>query len=338
MKGLSVSILICVLVFSLDNPAQAQVGLNKVAQSTMNFLLVSVSPEASAMGEASMALGGGAESIFFNPAGIVESDKRIDVKVYVTRWIADINYMAGAAVWRTDLYGSFGVSLVSVDYGSIHGTRLLHPSEIDGYPAGYVDLGEVDNVSAYVVGITYGKEVSEKFLIGGSIRLAGQNLGQTIKSGGTVDNDATKLVFDAGVKYYTGLKSFRFGMAIRNFASNIQREEIEEQLPLTFSLGAALDLFDFIWPDHDQGTSMTLAADFVHPNNYSERLNLGLEYRLWNMIALRGGYQTNRDLASWSAGIGVNSEIAGNTIEFSYAYSDLDIFDGVNRFSIGFSF
>jgi hypothetical protein len=175
--------------------------------------------------------------------------------------------------------------------------------------------------------------------LGGAVRLVGHNLGQSVMANNTIkDNDATKLVFDAGVKYYTGLKSFRFGMAIRNFSSNIKRELVDEQLPLTFTIGAAADILDFIAPNHAADNTLTVAFDFVHPNNYSERLNIGIEYTFWQFIALRAGYQTNHDLASWSAGIGVNTDIADNTVEFNYSYSNLDIFSGVNRFSVGFAF
>ena len=79
--------------------------------------------------------------------------------------------------------------------------------------------------------------------------------------GTTVRNDATKLVFDLGVKYYTLFKDFRFGMAIRNFSSDIKRELISEQLPLTFTIGGAIDLMDFFNETHDKNTSLTVFND-----------------------------------------------------------------------------
>ena len=128
-----------------------------------------------------------------------------------------------------------------------------------------------------------------------------RNLGQnTFVDGRVRDNNATKLVFDAGVKYYTGIKSFRFGMAIRNFSSNLKREEIYEQLPLLFTMGIAFDMFDFILPNNSPANSLTLAVDFQHPNNYSERVSFGMEYTLLGHFSLRGGYLTNHDIASWS--------------------------------------
>lgn len=327
--------LILVILILAAHAARSQVGLNKVAQSTMNFQLVSVSPKASAMGEAFYTVGRGAESIFFNPAGVVESEQRLDLRVSVTQWIADINYIAGAVVWNAGNIGSFGLSFLAVDYGTIHATSLLAPGEQDAYPLGYKDNGAANNVGAYSVGFTYGRAITRQFLIGGNVRVVGQNLGESLLETGKVENNATKLVFDAGVKYYTGLRSFRFGMAIRNYSSTIKREEIEEQMAILFAMGMAADMFDFIMPNHSPGHNLTLAVDFQHPNNYSERMNIGVEYRLLGRIALRFGYQFNQDIASWSTGIGLSSDIGKHAVEFNYSYSNFDIFSGVNRFSLG---
>ncbi len=327
--------MIVLTVLALSVTAFGQVGLNKLAQSTMNFQLVSISPKASAMGDAYYAVGTGAESIFYNPAGIAEMDHTFNVVVDYTQWIADINYIGGAAAWNLGNAGVVGVSLMSVNYGTIYGTSL-DPNP--GGALGYIDNGTLSNVNAYSFGISYAKAISTQFSIGGNVRIAGQNLGSnTFVDGTTVKNDASKLVFDAGVKYYTGYKNFRFGMAIRNFSSNIVREAIYEQLPLTFTVGAAIDLLDYINPMHSQDDSFTFAVDFLHSNNYSERFNIGAEYKFMGMVALRAGYQTNRDVASWSAGIGLNKTIAGNNIEVNYSFSKMDVFKNVNRLSVGFA-
>jgi hypothetical protein len=333
-RNLKLLLIFSVLTYTVVN---AQVGLEKVGQSTMNFQLVSISPRASAMGEAFISVGQGAESIFFNPAGLTESDNRFDVKLYTTSWIGDIDYIAGAFAWNLGNYGSIGFSALSVDYGTIYRTSLVPKGDESLYPSGYIDLGTVSNVGAYSLGLTYSRAISTQFFIGGNLRLVGQNLGQNNLESGVKDNDATKLVFDLGVKYYTGLRSFRFGMAIRNFSSNVKRERIYEQLPILFIMGAAIDVFELISGEPGEN-QLLFAIDFLHPNNYSERMNLGVEYLLFGKFALRAGYQTNQDVASWSAGIGLNSEIAGKTVIFDYSYSNFDIFDGVNRLSVGFSF
>jgi len=257
---------------------------------------------------------------------------------YVFKRGSLILYGFGAA-WNLGNYGVVGINLLTVDYGTINGTSLINPGEQSLYPLGYKDDGKVGNVGAYSFGVAYAKAISYQFAIGGNIKLAAQNLGESLLDAGTLKkNNATKLVFDAGIKYKTGFKSFAFGMAIRNFSSNIKREEIDEQLPLTFSLGAAMDLYDVIEPEHNNDYALNVALDFLHQNNYSERVNFGVEYKLIKMIFLRAGYQTNRDLASWSGGIGLNTAISDYDLQFNYSYSRYKIFDSVNRISVCLNF
>jgi len=312
--------------------AKAQVGLNKLAQSTMNFQLVSVSPKASAMGEAYGAFGAGADAVFFNPAGLADINNKFNAVINYTQWIADINYYAAAVSWNLESYGVVGLNALSVDYGTILGTSL-------DLQKGYIDNGELQNVGAYSFGLSYAKAISKEFMVGGNARYVGQNLGENTFNDGTfVKNNATKFVVDFGVKYYTNFNDFRLGMAIRNFSSDITREVYSEQLPLIFIVGGAIDLLDFMDSGHDKNTSLTLAADFVHPNNYSERINTGIEYKFLGILSLRGGYQTNRDVQSWSAGVGFNTTVGGTTWEINYSFSKMDIFSNVNRFSIQAAF
>ncbi|HPR89642.1 MAG TPA: hypothetical protein PL181_16640, partial [bacterium] len=116
-----------------------------------------------------------------------------------------------------------------------------------------------------------------------------------------------------------------------------KREEIREQLPLTFTMGAAMNLFDLFQAEPSQH-QLTLSVDFVHPNNYTERMNAGLELLLLHKLALRGGYQGNQDVASWSAGFGVRTSLGGSDLAVDYAWSFMDTFADVSRFSLGIGF
>ncbi|RPH29199.1 PorV/PorQ family protein, partial [bacterium] len=305
--------------------AGAQVNLDKAGQSTMNFQLVSVSARASALGEAFYAVCNGAGALFFNPAGMAEMKNTRDLDLMYTGWIADISYAGGAFAWSLGDVGTIGLSALVVDYGTIHETRLLSASS-QTQDVAYEDVGELPNVGAYSFGLSYARALSREFSIGGTVRYTGQNLGRSLLATGMKGNSASVLVFDVGVKYYTGFRSFRFGMAFRNFGTQVKREQIEEQLPLTFTLGAAMDMFDLVDPGHSQETSMTLGVDFLHSNNYSERVNMGVEYITMGMFALRGGYQTNRDIGSWSAGVGFFTSVEDYDLRFDYSYSQMKYF------------
>ena len=332
MKRLFMYVIVLSFTLSSINSVLAQVDMEKVGQSTMNFLQVSVIPAASAMGEAYTAIGTGCESIFYNPAGLPEMDAKYAVLVTNTMYVADINYYAGAVAWNTGTWGTIGVSFITVDYGDIIWTSLA----VDpGDELGYEEHGYVSNVGAYAFGLSYGRRISDKFSVGGDVRYVGQQLGESFLETGKKKNSESQVAFDLGVKFYPGFKSFRFAMSIRNFGPSVKYEEITAQLPLMFGVGVAMDMMDLFDTSQSNDDNLLLSAEFIHPNNYTERINVGLEYKFMNLLALRCGYQSNTDLAGFSAGIGITPpEVGGVKLDISYTYSDLDLFDGINRFSI----
>jgi hypothetical protein len=304
----------------------------------MNFLLVGTASKASAMGEAFVVTGVGSESIFYNPAGLAIGANEFDINLNYTEWIADINYVSGAMGWNLSEFGAVGFHLLTVDYGDIIGTSLISASENNQYPLGYKDNGLISNVNAFVLGLTYSKSITQEFSLGFTIKYAAQNLGQNTFGSTTIDNDASIFAFDAGVRYQTSFNGFAFGMFLRNFSTNIQREEIEEQLPLVFSFGASINLLEFIQENKSDESSVIFEADFLHQNNYSERVNMGMEYQFMKMFFIRGGYQTNRDLASWSGGLGFRTTLSDYEVALDYSYSSFEYFTSVNRISLNFSF
>ncbi|HEX9933915.1 MAG TPA: PorV/PorQ family protein [bacterium] len=324
-------------LFAQDLVFEQGVGLKKLGQSTMNFLQVSIVPRAAALGEAFTVIGKGPEAIFYNPAGMAEMNGRFGVFVSGTKWIADIQYLGGAAAWKLSNVGVVGLSFMTVDYGEMYGTSLISKSAASTNPLGYIDNGVFTNTGAFAFGLGFARTVSSLFSIGGNVRYVSQQLGQSITTdtnGELKDNDAQKLSFDLGVKYNTGFKSFSFGMSIRNFATSVKYEELTAQLPMTFAVGASMDMLDWFMKEH-QDHSALLLLEFSHPNNYTERLHAGLEYAFMGRLFLRGGYVTNSDIADWSIGMGVNQALMGKNLELSYSYSHMQVFDNVSRISIG---
>ena len=192
-----------------------------------------------------------------------------------------------------------------------------------------------------MVGLAYSKQISSKFAMGGQIKYAVQDLGksQLNLAGDMVDNHATGVAYEFGTTFYPGLvESFRFGMSIKNFSEEVQYQQEGFQMPLTFLIGFAVDVFDIVG-DVDQGMhSLTIDMDAVHPRDYTERIHLGAEYWFMDMIALRTGYKFNYDEEGYSFGVGAKLNVSGLNLKFDYAYTDFGIFDNVNRISFGASF
>jgi hypothetical protein len=312
------------------------VNIKQTGQAAMTFLQIGVSPKAAGMGEASTALSQGVESVFSNPAGLTEMNSQFQAFVSSTQWIADIKYLAGAVAWNSGNFGTLAFSFVYVDYGTIKGTALVSYSSTG---SDYVLTGNVPNVGAYSFGLSYVKAVSEKFSIGGTIKYVGQQLGQlTDAAGNTTDNNANKLAFDMGIKYFPGIESLRLGMSIRNFSTFVKYQYFQSPLPLSFSVGIGMNIMDLINKNLSGDQSIVVSSEFVHPNDYTDRVNTGIEYTFMKTVSLRAGYQSNQDILGWSGGLGFSHSFDGTTFEIDYSYSTTQYFNGINRFSLSVNF
>ncbi|MCU0644138.1 MAG: DUF3308 domain-containing protein, partial [bacterium] len=120
-------------------------------------------------------------------------------------------------------YGTFGLSILSVDYGEFLGTVVDPTSE-----KGYADTGNF-GPSAFALGFGYAKALTDRFSVGGHIRYVDQKLGSSVVPVGEVSEGVTKEVnndlnvwsFDFGTVYRTGFKSLVFGMTVRNFSQEV---------------------------------------------------------------------------------------------------------------------
>jgi hypothetical protein len=152
--------------------------------------------------------------------------------------------------------------------------------------------------------------------------------------------DAKKdiLVYDFGTLYYTGYEDLRLALSIRNFAPRTRYQLEYFELPLTFTLGIAMNIFAPIMSG-EEPHAFTLSVNAVQPRDYSERLQIGGEYWYNDLVALRMGYKFNYDLEGFTVGVGVKKEIGSVIGKIDYAYSDTEsIFNAVHRFSFGISF
>jgi len=327
MKKLII-LLTVVLLATYTSPTQA--AMKKLAQTGLQFLKVDMSSRAAAMGGAFEMIGTGAEAMFYNPAGIAKAPNSFDMILTQTQWIADITYNAVGLMTNQGNWGTFGVSAIFCDYGEIQGAQVAANEQ------GYLLTGNVD-VGAMAVGVSYARNLSTKFTVGGQIKWASQNLGESmINDSSMVANNVDGLAFDFGTMFYPGWKSFRFGISIRNFSQEFTYQRESFQLPLTFKMGAAMDILDLFNEDHEN--QLLVAIDALHPRDYSERLHFGAEYTYNNMFALRAGYKTNYDEEGLTAGFGINFNVSGIYMKVDYAYSAFGVFSSVNRFSFGLAF
>ena len=337
MKKITSLVTSVILGFILTVPAYA---MDKTAQTGLQFLRVGMSARSAAMGGAFVMVADDANAMFYNPAGMVGVSGFDAFGTYIG-WIGDINYNAGALAVGLGNWGTVGINAIFADYGDIYGTRIALPGDNPtDLEKGFVETGLLD-VSAYTVGLAYARALSTQFKVGGQVRLASQTLGENRALSGSdtvmVDNKVTGMAYDFGTIFYPGIvNSLRIGMNIKNFSPQFKYEKEPFQLPLTFVMGVAVDVFDFM--GGGSNNSLTLALDAIHPRDYSERIHVGAEYWYAGMVSLRGGYKFNYSEESFSLGGGIKYSVGGIALKIDYAYSAFGVWNSVNRFSIGASF
>lgn len=289
-------------------------GQEKLAQTGMQFLSVGPDGRGGALGQAMTSLDNKSEAMYYNPAAMAKMSESVEFTASQNNWIFDIKHNAFSLALRPGhgQYGVIGATLRNIDYGEVEGTMVR------GNDKGYTDT-EIMHPTALAAGIGYAMELTNKFSVGGHISFVAQQLGKNVVPSGKdslrVENNVVNgQSYDFGTLYYTGFKSLAFGMSVRNFSNEIKYADEGFQLPLTFTMGLSMDLFDLL-PEKPAGMALFASVDAVHYRSHAEQLNIGLEYTFMDMVHFRGGYRTNNDEDDFSFGFGISK--FGLTIDYA---------------------
>ncbi len=333
------TILVLVLGFS-----RTSFAIKKLAQAGMPFLTLDVGGRSAAMGEAKVAVAENSVAMFSNLAGLAMMNDGLEVMVNQTNWIVDTKHYAAAVAYGLGKWGTFGASLVYMDYGTFTETFPYDGADPELINKGY-QTGQDFQIGEYAIGIGYGRQISNKFSVGAQVKYVNQDLYESLifhevlGEQLTVQNNEQIFAFDFGTLYKTGFKDLRFGMSIRNFSEQGRYVVERFELPLTFSVGIAMDVLTLFNTSSDLEQKLTVAVDALHPRDYTERIHLGAEYFLMDFLAVRGGYKFNYDEQGLTAGIGLKKDFSGFGLGFDYSFTDFgEFFDAVHRISWSISY
>lgn len=320
-------------------------SLEKVGTTSFQFLKVQSSARFCAMGEASSSIVNDAQSVFFNPAGLVFVQKLSFSADYLD-WLLDISHLSLSAAYRVQGLGTFALFGMMTDIGEIKVTEVNSLGFVNEVYLGYT--GETITPGAMVFGLSFARRITDKFSFGISGKFAREDL--AVK---TTQN----FMFDGGLIYETGFRSLKIAASIMHFGPDVKyydevmleryiptSDSIYYQkysgksfpLPQTFSIGASgyiMNSESSLFFNSEQ-QSLLVSFDLVQPRDYDQQYHLGLEYGYQNILFLRAGYKLNYDEESFSLGFGVGY----SGYKFDYAYSDFGQYlDSVHRFSVGIS-
>ncbi len=306
-------------------------AMHNVGQSEMQFLKITPSARAAAMGDAFVSMDMDVGAVFFNPAGLA-SIPTVDIMLARNQWIAGIVQNGVVVGMNLGDYGTLAMSFLGMDYGIFHKTEVRSDYEI--YEKGYEEVGTFE-VGEYAVSLAYARRMTDKFALGGQMRYARQDFPQSMafdelgENPQLVSNVSKSTAWDFGTIYYPGwFRTLRFCMSMRNFSNGV--------LPLTFSLSSAMDAAELVHIDTDRH-SLLVAVDALHPRDYGERIHLGFEYCFRQRAALRAGYKFNYDEENLTFGAGLVQPLGSIQLKLDYAVTRFGIFGMVQRINMDLS-
>ena len=316
----------------------ASAGQSKLGSAGAQFLKIGVGSRYQGMGEASVAMANDVYSMFWNPAGLVEVENSA-VSFTNVNWLLDIdlNYF-GYARHFEDI-GVFGVSASVL---SMDDQEITTFEEQDG-------TGDYYSAVSYAVGVSYARQLTDRFAFGGSFKYVGERIHK---------ENASTFAFDFGTLLYTGFKSLRMGMSITNMGPDLQfsgpdldvsYDELEGDgantpigatvkstpydLPMMFRFGLA---YDFVVASN---SDLTVSAEMKHPNDADQQGSFGAEWQYDEMFFLRSGYKFNTNEEGLSFGGGFITNVTDETdLLIDYAWQDFGRLQSTHRFSVGFNF
>ncbi len=308
-------------------------GGQRAGTSIFTFLKIGVSARAAGMGEAVVALQQDATSLYYNPGAIAQFDNT-EFSATRIQWPADINYDFFGITRR--LYGRHYLGLSA---GILHMAPMMETTEYMPHGTG--------NYFIYqdrFVGLTYGARMTDRFSFGITLKHVQENLaGQTMSAS----------MLDMGTFYWTGYRSLRFSASLSHFGSQagprgtyqkriLDRESGEEtdveseyevfSPPTIFRVGAAMDLISK--PEQ----TLTVSLQLNHPVDNAENISYGMEYVVFKILALRGGYKINNEEEDFSFGVGLTVPAGPVKVRMDYAYTNFLHLSNPSRFTIGLSF
>ncbi len=326
-----IAILMALLVIFTNSHSQVRKsGINSLA-----FLKVGVGARQVGIGSAATTLKDDPNMIFWNPAGIVLSDKKLALEFTYNRWIADINQVALGATYNLGRAGTIGFGIISFGLSNISADRDLLPPDLS-----YLQIDQQTSPTYsfrdIAVVFSYARNVTDVLSLGVNLKYLREQID---------DLSANAFAVDFGANYKI-TDFWSIGARLLNLGSDIRYYDISSPIPLLFSIGTS---FSYTY----QGTfTGKLFIDFVQPQDLPQLFFSGVEFDAWNMFFVRAGYKFNYSgtkdkgtswrgpvettIEGFSAGVGARIGFGNYAVNFDYAFTQMKLLDNVHRITVGF--
>ncbi len=283
--------------------------LKTEATETMGaeFLLMEVPAAPSALA-AGTAAGGGSEALTWNPAGILEQP---DLSLAFTHYssLADTAYEQLEVLYPAWLGGNWAARFFFA--------QTYNFMELNEWGE---EVGTIDNYNM-LLHLAHARSLGSGFEIGLGLKYFRSILAGFSSQGGAMD---------IGLRMQTGWQPLALGLAIQNIGLMEPFDRAAEELIPVIRAGVALKLAPWIGPE------IKIYAD-ISRSLAEEKPAIaagGLEYKIQDMVFLRGGYRLERELGVGSLGAGFR--VSG--IGLDYAYQPYGGLGDTHRFTFSYLF
>jgi hypothetical protein len=299
-----------IVVFILIMACFVFAQYERPGSTAAQFLKIDVSPRGTGMAGSYISVVEGAEATFYNPAVIAEMEGT-DIVFNHNSWFADINHEFLAIATNLGSLGAFGVSVTGIYTNEM---KVRTPLQPDG-------TGETFYAGAYKIGLTYARRLTQNVTFGGSVNYVNIKL----------YNEFTQNAFtlDISVNFDTGVRGHRFALSVKNFGQSVTFVNEEYPMPTTFTFGMSVNAIEA------DNYKILVSGQAIKPNDGLPVGQLGLEFNLLEFAFVRSGYNIGHDVATYSFGFGVKTQLG---IRADYSYGDWSALGASHRFGLGFAF
>jgi hypothetical protein len=286
----------------------------RVTTTSYGFLKLTGNARSAGMGDAYAAVGNDLSAVYYNPAGITQIERYAITGSYL-KWIVG-SEMGTFAIGAKTSAATFALNFAYFSTEEFEETTSAQPG----------GTGRMVKAGDLAAGITIAKQVTDKLSVGGNFRWVQEDL--DLQSYSSVD-------FDFGTLFYTGFRSSRLGMSLRNLGGDKDVIGQIARFPMVFNLSGAAEIYGNL----GDPMSITVAVEQMFFTDSINRYHFGAEAWIQNMIALRAGYKTGYDSESWSVGAGLRQKLGQQSVSVDFSYSTAEALDeNPIRLSVGLGF
>jgi hypothetical protein len=303
-------------------------------------LVIPIGSRGTSMGGAVVTDIKGTEAIYWNPAGVANSEKTEAVFSYLD-YIAGIKYSFIGITTNLGNFGSLGFNTRVVDVGDIIVTTEESPE----------GTGEIITPNFMIVGVTYSRQMTDRVFFGGSFSFINERIMQEVAKG---------VAFDFGFQYIPESSGLKFGVVMKNIGPKLRFDgsDLDKNIhlpsddPQAAHRNARLELASFELPSYlqfgtsydvkiDENKKLILAGSFRNNNFFSDEFSGGIEFNFKDEFMLRGGYLASSEkeyIYGFNFGFGLCLHFGENTLAFDYSNAQTKYFDNNQWFTLKLSF